>query len=81
MKILGINGSPRGENSQTKRLMDTALNGAQENGAELLKAYREKSGGHRKAARILLEKISSKDCSDDRGRQKGIRIGPEEYGR
>lgn len=33
MKIIGINGSPRGENSQTKRLIDAVLNGAQETGA------------------------------------------------
>lgn len=35
MKIIGINGSPRGENSQTKRLIDAVLNGAQETGAEV----------------------------------------------
>ena len=35
MKILGINGSPRGENSQTKRLIDAVLNGAEESGAEV----------------------------------------------
>ncbi len=36
MKVIGINGSPRGgENSQTKRLIDAVLNGAQEAGADV----------------------------------------------
>ncbi|CCJ35347.1 hypothetical protein BN140_0424 [Methanoculleus bourgensis MS2] len=35
MKIIGINGSPRGEDSPMKRLIDTVLSGAQENGAEI----------------------------------------------
>jgi len=35
MKIIGINGSPRGEHSQTKRLIDAVLSGAQESGAEI----------------------------------------------
>ncbi|NQS79364.1 MAG: hypothetical protein HQQ74_11845 [Methanoculleus bourgensis] len=35
MKIIGINGSPRGEDSRMKRLIDAVLSGAQENGAEI----------------------------------------------
>ncbi len=35
MKILGINASPRGSNSQTLRLVDAALNGAKSAGAEV----------------------------------------------
>ncbi len=34
MKILGINGSPRGLKSQTNRLIDAVLKGAEEEGAE-----------------------------------------------
>jgi len=35
MKILGINASPRGSNSQTLRLVEAALNGAKSAGAEV----------------------------------------------
>ena len=34
MKILGINGSPRGKNSRTLKLVDAVLDGAKERGAE-----------------------------------------------
>lgn len=34
MKIIGINGSPRGNNSRTLRLVEAVLGGAQEHGAE-----------------------------------------------
>jgi len=34
MKILGINGSPRGKKSQTRRLVDAVLDGARQRGAE-----------------------------------------------
>lgn len=34
MKIVGINGSPRGNNSRTLRLVEAVLDGAQERGAE-----------------------------------------------
>jgi multimeric flavodoxin WrbA len=35
MKVLGINGSPKGKNSQTLRLVEAALEGAREAGAEI----------------------------------------------
>ncbi len=35
MKILGINGSPRGSESQTLKLVEKVLDGAKENGAEV----------------------------------------------
>jgi multimeric flavodoxin WrbA len=34
MKILGINGSPRGAKSTTMKLVETVLDGAKEAGAE-----------------------------------------------
>ena len=34
MKILGINGSPRGKNSRTLKLVSAVLDGAKERGAE-----------------------------------------------
>ena len=35
MKIVGIQSSPRGKNSNTLKLLDAALNGASEAGAEI----------------------------------------------
>jgi multimeric flavodoxin WrbA len=35
MKVLGINGSPKGTKSQTFRLMNACLKGAQKAGAEI----------------------------------------------
>ncbi len=34
MKIIGINGSPRGNSSRTLKLVEAVLEGAQEHGAE-----------------------------------------------